>query len=63
MILSTSELLIELGLFGSGSSRARAGNSKNCRVSIGQDAGAELRFLVSDRAFVIAGIKQREHLV
>ena len=38
-------------------------NLKNCRASIGSDAGAKSKFSVSDRVFVIAGIKQREHLV
>ena len=36
---------------------------KNCRASIGPDAGKKLRFSVNDRVFAIAGIKQREHLV
>ena len=49
--------------FESRSGRAPAWILKNFRASIELDAGAKLRFSVSDRAFVIAGIKQREHLV
>ena len=44
-------------------SSGRAWMSKNCRPSIGPDAVAKSRFSVSDRAFVITGIKQREHLI
>ena len=43
--------------------RGRAWIWKKCRASIGPDAGAKLRFSVSNRVFAIAGIKQREHLV
>ena len=38
------------------------GFRKNCRASIGLDAGVKSRILGSNRAFAIAGIKQTEHL-
>ena len=49
---------------GSGfSSRVQVWILKNYRASIGPDAGAKLRFLVSDRVFTIAEIKLKEDLV
>ena len=48
---------------GSGSSLVRAWILKNFRASIGPDPGAKSKFSVSDRVFIIAAIKQREHLV
>ena len=52
------------GQSGSGfSGRVCAKILKNFRASIGPDAGAKSRFSVNDRAFEIAGIKQREHVV
>ena len=44
------------------SDRVRIWILKNCRASIGSDAGAKSRFSMSDRVFAIAGIKLREHL-
>ena len=55
-----TKLSIGFGFFGSGSGRACAWILKSFRASIGPDARAKLRFSVS---FVIAGIKQREHLL
>ena len=49
------ELSIGLGLFGSG--QYRAWILKNCRASIGLDAGAKSRFSMSDRIFSIDEIK------
>ena len=49
-------------VFDLGSVRAQAWILKIYQASIEPDAGAKTRFLVSDRAFVIAGIKQSKHL-
>ena len=54
-------VVIRAWAFRVGSGRARV--LKNCRDSIGPDAGAKSRFLVSDRVFAIDGIMQKEHLV
>ena len=52
------------GQSGSGfSGQVRLWILKNCRASIGSDAKAKSRYLVSDRVFAMDGMKQREHLV
>ena len=52
--LVSTESSIVLRLVGSSSGRARIWILKNCRASMGPDAGAKLRFAVSDRVFAIA---------
>ena len=48
---------------GSSSGQALGWLLKICRASIGPDAGAKSRFLVSHNVIAIAGMTQREHLV
>ena len=42
------------------SGRVRTWIFKNCRASIGPDAGAKSRFSVSNMAFAIDGIKRKK---
>ena len=57
------KLSIGLGLFGSGVNRVRVWILKNCPALIGPDPGAKSKFLVSEKVFAIAGLKQRERHV